>query len=101
MSDGEDESVLARIGTATWSPEDGVAYEVAVEAINQVVGAYSGLIGREEATDSPDATAIESWRTARGEWARRRRALSPADRAGVDRVLEECSALLPELRGRR
>jgi hypothetical protein len=101
MSHDEDASVLAGLEAATWSPEDGVAYEVALEGINQVVGAYSALIGREEASDTPDAAAIESWRTAQGEWAQKRRALSPVDRAGVDQVRAACSALLAELRGSR
>ena len=101
MSHGEDESVLAGLQAATWSPEDGVAYEVALEGINQIVGAYSGLIGREEASDNPAAAAIGAWRAAQSEWARRRRSLSPDDRAGVEQVLEECAALLTELRGRR
>ena len=101
MPQDEDESVLGRLGAVTWSPEDGVAYEVALEGINQVVGAYSGLIGREEASDSPDITAIDSWRTAQGEWASIRRALSPADIDGVKRVRALCRTLLPELRAQR
>jgi predicted hotdog family 3-hydroxylacyl-ACP dehydratase len=101
MSHSEDESVLARVEPATWSPEDGTAYEVALEGINQVIGAYSALIGRAEASDALDSAAIESWRTAQGEWAQKRRALSPADRAGVAQVRAACSALLAELRGSR
>lgn len=34
-----DQPVLAGLGPVTWSPEDGVAYEVALEVIQQVVGA--------------------------------------------------------------
>lgn len=101
MPQGEYESVLSRLGAVTWSPEDGVAYEVAVEGINQVVGAYSGLIGREEASDSPDLAAIESWLSAQGEWANIRRALSPTDPDGVARVRALCRTLLPELRAQR
>jgi hypothetical protein len=99
MSD--EESVLSRLGPVTWSWNDGIAYEVALEGINQVVGAYSGLIGREEASESPDTEAIGSWRAARSEWTRRRKALSPADRAGVDQARAEASALLAELRSQR
>jgi hypothetical protein len=98
---GEDGSVSRRLGAVTWSPEDGVAYEVALEGINQIVGAYSGLIGREEASESPDVAAIESWHTAQGEWASIRKALSPADPDGVKRVRALCRTLLPELRGQR
>jgi hypothetical protein len=101
MAGGDEEPVLARLEPVTWSPEDGIAYEVALEGINQVVGAYSGLIGREEASENPDTAAIESWSAAQGEWVHRRETISPGDRAGVDRVRAECSALLRELRGRR
>jgi hypothetical protein len=101
MGSAEDESVLARLGPVTWSPEDGIAYEVALEGINQVVGAYSALIGREEAAEIPDIAAIESWQAAQAEWANTRRTLSPEDRAAVERVRAECSTLLAELRARR
>lgn len=99
MSD--EESVLSRLGPVTWSWNDGVAYEVALEGINQVVGAYSGLIAREEASENPDTEAIESWRTARSEWVRERKALSPSDRAAVDQVRAESAALLAQLRAQR
>ena len=101
MPQGEDQSVVGRLGAVTWSPEDGVSYEVALEGINQVVGAYSRLIGREEASDSPDVAAIESWRTAQGEWVNIRKELSPADTDGVKRVRALCRTLLPELRAQR
>src|SRR5262249_23688942 len=99
MSD--EESVLSRLGPVTWSWNDGIAYEVALEGINQVVGAYGGLIGRGGASDDPDREAIESWVAAQNEWEDKRESLSPADRIGVDRVKAECAALLAELRARR
>lgn len=99
MSD--EESVLSRLGPVTWSWDDGIAYEVALEGINQVVGAYSGLIGREEASENPDHAAIDAWVAAQNTWEDRREALSPADRAGVDRARAECVSLLAELRAQR
>jgi predicted hotdog family 3-hydroxylacyl-ACP dehydratase len=90
-------SVLEGIGSAAWSEEDGVSYEVALEDINRVVGAYSGLIGDEENAASPDAGKIAAWRQAKLEWAARRRALSPGDAVAVQAVRREAADLLREL----
>ena len=91
------ESVLRNMGTATWSAEDGTAYEVALEGINHVVGAYSGLIA--EAETEADAARVENLTAERRGWAARRGSLTPADRAEVDAVTAECARLLAELRG--
>lgn len=90
-------SVLEGIGSAAWSEEEGVSYEVAIESINLVVGAYSGLIGDEENAAAPDAGRIAAWREAKLEWAARRRALSPGDEAAVRAVRREAADLLREL----
>jgi hypothetical protein len=90
-------SVLQNMGTATWSSEDGTAYEVALEGINHVVGAYSRLIGEAEAADATERA--EALTAEQGRWAARRRTLTPADRAEVDAVTAECARLLTELRG--
>jgi len=98
---GEDQPVLAGLGPVTWSPEDGVAYEVALEVIHQVVGAYSALIAREESAVAPDESLIGTWEQEQGRWAGRGRNLSPADSRGVDHVTAECQALLARLRAMR
>lgn len=98
---GGNQPVLAGLGPVTWSPEDGVAYEVALEVIQQVVGAYSALIARERAAAAPDAELIDSWRGERRRWQERARSLSPDDRGTVDEVSAECAALLPALRAAR
>lgn len=59
------ESVLAGLGKASWSEEQGVSYEVALDSVNEVIGAYSGLIGREEASTEPDAAKVADWRQAK------------------------------------
>lgn len=90
-------SALQNMGTATWSAEDGTAYEVALEGINHVVGAYSRLIAEAEtavATERAETLSAEQRR-----WAARRKSLTPADRAEVDAVTAECARLLAELRG--
>ncbi|MGW7648329.1 hypothetical protein [Streptomyces bobili] len=93
----EPESVLLTMGTATWSSEDGTAYEVALEGINHVVGAYTRLIGESEAANATERADSLSGEQRR--WAARRRTLTPADRAEVDAVTAECARLLAELRG--
>ncbi|MFI5711784.1 hypothetical protein [Kribbella sp. NPDC051620] len=101
MDTSPEDSVLANLGQATWTAEEGVSYEVAVEGINLVIGAYSGLIGREEATAEPDRAKIENWIQEQHAWSDRRRALSPADQEAVRAVRQECRALLATLRATR
>jgi hypothetical protein len=88
------DSVLTGLGKATWSEEEGVSYEVALDVINDVVGAYSGLIGREEASPDPDGAKIASWRRVKVAWAHKRRELSPADPKAVASVRREAAGLL-------
>ncbi|MFF5189393.1 hypothetical protein ACFY30_37450 [Streptomyces sp. NPDC000345] len=92
------EWVLQNIELGTWSSQDGAAYEVALEGINHVVGAYSRLIA--EAETAADAKRVESLTAEQRRWSARRVTLTPADRAEVDAVAVECSRLLAELRGR-
>jgi hypothetical protein len=94
------ESTLAGLGKATWSEEEGVSYEAALDIVNEIVGAYSGMIGREEAAPSPDATRIAAWRQAKLSWARRRNDLSPADPQAVQAVRLEGADLLRTLSDR-
>lgn len=98
---GGGQPVLAALGPVAWALEDGVAYEVALEVIQQVVGAYSALIAKEESADAPNTLAIEAWEREQGQWVRTGRELSPADRTGVDRVTAECQALVAALRAMR
>lgn len=100
MTQGDDDGVLTNLGAATWSAEEGVAYEVAVEGINQVIGAYAAMIGRAESAPDPDAEAIAGWRREQQKWSVRRRELSPADPGAVRQVRQECAALLAQLRDR-
>lgn len=95
------DGVLAGLGKSTWSEEEGVSYEVALDIVNEVVGAYSGLIGREEAAPSPDAAKIANWRQAKLAWAQKRRELSPTDPQAVASVRREAAYLLRTLSDRR
>ncbi|RKE05000.1 hypothetical protein [Streptomyces sp. TLI_171] len=91
------EPVLSTIGTASWTYEEGIAYEVAVEGISQVVGAYTGLIAAARNTH-PDSPAVANWREQQQIWERRRRDLHPGDTQRVADVRAECKALLARLR---
>ncbi|MFD0151143.1 hypothetical protein ACWGQ4_02345 [Streptomyces sp. NPDC055721] len=95
----EQNAALANMGTASWSAEDGTAYEVALEGINHVVGAYSRLIARaEEAGDADRAAALAAEQSA---WAARRKILTPQNRAEVDTVTDESAQMLTQLRSAR
>jgi hypothetical protein len=90
-------SVLAELGEATWSDEDGLSYEVALASINEVIGAYSGLIGREEASPHPDTTKLAAWRQAKLAWAQKLRVLTPADPPAVQAARHEAAEALRSL----
>ncbi|MGW1934732.1 hypothetical protein [Streptomyces sp. NPDC001919] len=92
----EQNTVLGNMGAANWSAEDGTAYEVALEGINHVVGAYSGLIAQAEAAG--DTERARTLLDEQGDWAAMRKGLTPADRAGVDTLTAECTATLNRLR---
>ncbi|MFD9248125.1 hypothetical protein ACFV0D_40690 [Streptomyces sp. NPDC059556] len=71
----EQKTVLGSMGTANWSAEDGTAYEVALEGINHVVGAYSGLIAQAQAAG--DAERAQALIGEQGAWAARKKGLTP------------------------
>jgi predicted hotdog family 3-hydroxylacyl-ACP dehydratase len=94
-------SVLSQLQSFSWSSEDSVAYEAAIEAINGAVGAYSALIAAEEAQQQPDQTVLAAAREGRTECTRWREQLDPADRAAVAETRRRFSQLAEEVRGRR
>jgi hypothetical protein len=96
-----DPSVLSELESFTWSSEDSVAYEAAIEAINGAVGAYTALIAAEEAKQQPDQSVLAAAREGRAECARWREQLDPADRAAVAEARRRFSQLAEEVRGRR
>ncbi|MFE2011299.1 hypothetical protein [Streptomyces sp. NPDC059491] len=95
----EQDSVLAGMGTASWPAEDGTAYEVALEGIAHVVGAYSRLIAAAE--KAGDAARSGELTAEQGAWAARRKSLTPGDRGEVDAVTAESALLLQQLRSAR
>jgi hypothetical protein len=97
---GRERSVLSQLQSFTWSSEDSVAYEAAIEAINGAVGAYTALIAAEEARQEPDQRVIADARERRAGCARWREQLDPADRAAVAQTRRRFSQLAQEVRGR-
>ncbi|MGI5484865.1 hypothetical protein [Streptomyces lavendofoliae] len=79
----------------TWSSEESVAYEAAIEAINGVVGAYSSLITEAENRGAQDEAA--EYRRLRAACHQERRALRAEDTEGVVRVRATYAARLREL----
>ena len=93
--------VLSQLQPFTWSSEDAVAYEAALEAINGAVGAYSALIAAEEARPDPDLKVIAAAESGQAECIRWREQLDPADRAAVAETRRRFSQLAREVRGSR
>lgn len=86
--------VLPELGTAGWTPAQGVAYEVAQEAVRQAIGYYAHLIAEEEAADEPDVAAIAEWREAQQAWAARGQEFTPLDTRAIKRLRADADDLL-------
>lgn len=95
--DGE-KPVLRDLEAYTWSTEESVAYEAAIEAISGAVGAYSALIAAEESRPVPDPAVIAAARSGRVECSRWRKQLDPADQAAVAATRRRFAELASEVR---
>jgi hypothetical protein len=93
-----EQSVIDELRSFTWSTEDSVAYEAAVEAVNGAVGAYSALIAAEEAKQEPDLEVVEMARSGRTDCVRWREQLDPADRTAVAETRRRFSRLAEDVR---
>lgn len=69
--------VLGSVHGFSWSTEESVAYEAAVEAINDAVGAYTAVIAAEERKAAPDQAVIAAAQSGRADCARWREGLDP------------------------
>jgi hypothetical protein len=87
-------NVLPGLGMAGWTPAQGVAYEVAQEAVRQAIGYYAHLIGQAEAADEPDAAAIAVLRETQRSWAVRGEELTPLDKRAVKHIRADADELL-------
>ncbi len=92
------ESVISHLQGFTWSTSESVAYEAAVEAISEAVGAYSAVIAAEEARKNPSHQVLERARAGQAACARSREQLDPADRAAVAAARQEFSDLSLRIR---
>ncbi|MGW2181286.1 hypothetical protein ACWCXX_24935 [Streptomyces sp. NPDC001732] len=92
------EPVTNSLRPHTWSSEQSVAYEAAIEAINGVVGAYSALIADAESRPGTDEE-IADYRRLRTACQQERRALKAEDTEQIARVRAAYSARLHELTG--
>jgi hypothetical protein len=93
-----DRSVISHLQGFAWSTSESTAYEAAVEAISEAVGAYSALIAGEEAKDNPDPQVLARARTGQAECARSREHLDPADHAAVAQARRQFSDLARQVR---
>ncbi|MFI6209134.1 hypothetical protein ACIBAI_22465 [Streptomyces sp. NPDC051041] len=89
--------VIKNLRPHTWSSEESVAYEAAIEAINGVVGAYSRLLADAENRGAQDEAA--EYRRLRAACHQERRALRAEDTEGVARVRAAYAARLRDLTG--
>ncbi|MGW2210782.1 hypothetical protein [Streptomyces sp. NPDC001781] len=90
------EPVIGNLPPHTWSSEQSVAYEAAIEAINGVVGAYSRLIA--DAEHRPDAQdTVAEYRRLRTACQQQRRGLRADDVQAVARVRADYATRLREL----
>src|SRR5712691_294354 len=93
-----DRSVIGHLQGFTWSTSESVAYEAAVEAINEAVGAYSAVIAAEEVKKNPSRQVLERARAGQAACAVSRGQLDPADHAAVASARQEFSALSRRIR---
>jgi len=91
-------SVIGEMTGFAWSTSDSLAYEAAVEAIGEVVGAYSALIAAEEAKAEPDLQVVARARAGQADCARSREQLDPADQAAVAAARRRFSDLARQIR---
>ncbi|TDO49230.1 hypothetical protein EV643_106199 [Kribbella sp. VKM Ac-2527] len=89
-------NVLPELGTAGWTSDQAVMYEIAQEGVRQAIGYYAQLIGAEEAAAEPDADAIAGWRAEQEAWAARGQELTPMDSPAVKRTRADAYELLSE-----
>lgn len=69
-----------------WSSQESVNYEAALEAINELIGAYSARIAREEAKVTPDLAAVASWEAETDACVQAQRNLDPTQHDDVARI---------------
>lgn len=77
-----------------WTQDQAIAYEAALEAINDVIAGYSEQIDAEENCRQPDAQRLAMLALLTCHAAAVRHALDVTDTASVQQVLREFSAIV-------
>ena len=85
--------VLEELQPFHWSSEESVAYEAALEAIGEAIGAYTAVIADERAKPVPDRHRIDAWLQARQGCAQRRQHLDPTNHEDIQQVRRYYSTL--------
>jgi len=85
-------------GNTHWDSEESVSYEVALEAVNAAVGAFSGRIHLEKKRASPDRDILEKLDGNRGWCIRQRQVLEPTDRRQIAAARQYFSELTRRVR---
>jgi len=91
-------SVMDRMTPLDYSSDDGVALEVAIETINEVVGAYNARLYAEQAKPEPDASVVAKLRKARTDCIHDQDSFRLTDMAHIEATRLHYAALLHSLR---
>ncbi|WP_322754474.1 hypothetical protein [Frankia sp. Cas3] len=97
MIDMPESSRLRNLRISEWSLEESINFEVAVDALNQVVAQLSALIAAEREKSGPDARSVETWLSERQRIAEIRRSLRVDDPEQVRQVTEQAVTMLKTL----
>ncbi|MGQ0624593.1 MAG: hypothetical protein ACT4PP_08095 [Sporichthyaceae bacterium] len=92
------DSIIAGLEPFEWDQDAAIAYEVAVDTIAMVIGAYSGMIAAEERRGAPDQALLREWEDAITRATRDEQALPVDERAEVERTTVAYTAELRRLR---
>ncbi len=91
------EPIWRSLDPYTWDSKAAVAYEVAIDAINGVVGAYNKLIDDEEQRPEPDGERLAELSRLILECQRERERIDPDDAGQVAEVRRRYSQRLRDL----
>jgi predicted hotdog family 3-hydroxylacyl-ACP dehydratase len=94
----EHRPVLDQLEPYSWSSEESVAYEAAIEAINAAVGAYSAVIAEQESKAAPDAAVIAAAEAAQATCALHREQLDPTDHDQISATRRQFAELAERIR---
>lgn len=92
--------MIPEASPTSWSTTDSVHYEVAIEALSQLVGACTAGIVEEQGRAAPDESVLAEYRAQSASFSERQLTLNPDDAFTVNQVIQEYQLLRARL-GRR